>query len=215
MNAIISNTQSIPNTVANADEGASHWNSLDDHSVKCLVIAHDEPMLARRLSLAVEERSIMWRIPQTDWGCDRQTPSQLTEAILRRADLRRIVLAGHSQGLVAASAPQVIGGGQQEPAAAGPFGSMGLLQRVQAKQHSLQQAKEHFVRQFEQLSSVPEIAERIESGALQLSGVFYIAESGTFQFYNPATRTLEASSPAASTQASPECSVAPGGSRYS
>ncbi len=199
MTATLSAAYSDPTETRTELGAAGQLDSLNDPSIKCLVIFHNDSMLARRLAQAVEERSVMWRIPQSEWGFERQTPSKPMQAISQRGDLQRIVLAGHSQGVVATKPTTVLGPEhdeepkfQEEPASNGVNTYHGLMHRVQSRQQSLQQAKEHFVRQIEHLRNAPAVAQRIESGSLELNGVFYIAESGTFLLYNASTGALDA-----------------------
>ncbi len=65
-----------------------------------------------------------------------------------------------------------------------------LLRGAKRAQDLLRRAKYHFVDQVNELCEIPEVQHRLSEGKLQVDGLFYVAESGTFLLYDITNHTF-------------------------
>ncbi len=161
------------------------------HRTDWLVIAHPDSAMLDRLCEAIgADESMLLPIAQRDWNLDR---SELRETVQWSAEFgnaKRILLVGHSQG-----GPQEQAWTNDKPThptrdGASRYGGR-LMDGVIRVQQRLQQAKDHFVEQLNQLCEIVEVQDQIAKGQLDLVALFYIAETGAFLKFDLASQSFE------------------------
>ncbi len=185
MSSPIAEFVSVPPYIEKLQELLIQQNS---NSVDWLVIAHDDSRMIRNLTNAFAESSAaMVQMPQSSWDFGKDEFATTIEQSVRQASIAHIVLVGHSEGVLSSETIRFFKNFPRRTNA-GP-GSLDatynrLLNRAKQAQNGLQRAKNHFAQQFDHLSKIPGVKNRLLNNELQLHGLLYIAESGVFLCYD-------------------------------
>lgn len=159
-------------------------------SAECLIIAHSDPGMIHRLSGALSPDAVLLQVPQSSWDFHGEKLPETVDWVLRAGNLKQLMLAGHSQGAAwrteASLLHQDLQGSGAETAARDSAYDR-LLSRVSLAQQRLADAKHQFAEQFHRLAEIPAVKQRVNAGALEVHGLFYLAESGTFLSFEVST----------------------------
>lgn len=152
-------------------------------TIEWLIITHNAPQLVRSLEAALSGCSAaVLQLSEDTWEF---RDSELTEGIhwaLQRSGIRNLVLVGHSHA----------SGNQTRASLVAPCLEVeGELQNSYSRLVSgarltssrNQNTQRRFALQFQQMSKIPMVQDRLSSGELALYGLLYRAEDGLFLAY--------------------------------
>ncbi len=164
--------------------------------VEWLVICHTDPLMSARVTDALVARSLLLlQAPQSFWCFPEGDLATAVSWALTQANARRVLLCAHSLGGV----PEVNAAAPTAQAFRQPVGThshssdssdQGPRQGVLRSQQRLQQAQDHFCQQLDRLCLVNQLHSRLFQGQADVLGLFYLAESGSFLYYEPAEDAL-------------------------
>jgi carbonic anhydrase len=157
-----------------------------------LVIAHNDPIMSRRLADVVQgKRAAMLNINQADWDLGGTELPEAVEWSIDEAGVQHLLIVGHSQADARAAQVTWMGDHSGMPESQPQTAYDRLLAGANRFQAEIQQAKDHFAEQIEHLSAWKELHDAMIAGRLQLHALFYLAPSGTFLIYEPASRVFK------------------------
>ncbi len=148
-------------------------------SIDSLVIAHDDPHMMRGLAEATSDSAaalIPW--PQRDWDAADGNLSETIDWVVRRLEVKGVILVAHSRGGTPWQRMGSLGDGAWKGR------TNRLLARASTAQEDLQHAKDLVRQRVQQLCELPSVSRGIASGELLLNGLLYVAESGLFLIYD-------------------------------
>ena len=149
------------------------------NQVEWLVIAHDDPVLLRRLGSALsEESAVVLPISQSLWKSEEAEIQEAIAWALRETAITSLVFAGSSQAAVPKREPVITSEFSKL------FGHDTLVDRVVKSKADLPVTQEYFSDCVTSFLTMPEVSERLESGTLCVSNLMYRADCGLFTFYD-------------------------------
>jgi carbonic anhydrase len=159
-----------------------------------LVVAHDDARVLTQLDAAFPESVLaVLVVPQGRWQADAEKMSEAVEWAVEELGVQGVLLIGHSQGGVTEEPVRLLGGRALAKGAGDPPPACApLTDRVKSAQSRAARVQEHFAEQVERLSRMPVIESRLIRNQMQLHGLFYRGESGTFCLYDRRQRRFRA-----------------------
>ena len=173
---------------AETSHAASHielLNKMIDEqqaSVECLIVAHNDATMIRRLTDAFENQEVaVLPVCQGEW--DACLSQIVAWAVDRGID--HVVIAGHS-GSLDSTSPALIGKGRMSTE--NDKTESNTLDRVldgaKRTQRQFAECKAHFAEQLSQLCHREELQGLKVSDDFQLNAMFYLANGGVFLRYS-------------------------------
>jgi len=181
------------NVPSPADGWLNSWRQQvmtdTDCTTQWMVIAHHDGKLIDRVRRALEPASpLVLAIRQDQWNLYSEEMADAIRLAIREVKIRGVLLCGHSLRGV----PWPV---ECDTALAGrattPSGAHHILGGIQRSRSRLKAAQRHFASHFDRLAKLEWVAESTSVGQLELQGVFYLAESGTFQRFDPESGGFE------------------------
>ncbi len=165
----------------------------DQHAkLDWLVIAHNDPVMTGRLDDVVRgKRAAMLKINQQHWELAGTELPEAVEWSIDQAGVQHLLIVGHSQADVRPPEATWMGDGIDILQSESPTGYNRLLAGASRVQTEIQQVKDHFAAQIDNLCGREQLQAALVAGRLQLHALFYLATSGTFLIYEPASRTFK------------------------
>lgn len=151
---------------------------------KWLVIAHDDDRLVNSLASAfVEESACVLTIRQGEWDFRHDELAEVMEWAVRQDSLKHLVVVGHSE---AESAPQEIRSIRSGIDASGSYDR--LRQGVRQNVLQTRDSRLQFAQRVNELVSLSGLSEAAETPQLSVHGLFFLADSALFLYYDAAQR---------------------------
>jgi carbonic anhydrase len=162
-------------------------------AVDWLVVAHDDARVLTQLDAAFPESVLaVLAVPQARWQADAEMMHEVVEWAVEELGVKGVLLVGHSQGGVPDEPVKLLGGRARANGAGAPAPSCApLTERVKSAQLRAARVQEQFAEQVERLSRTPVIESRLLRRQMQLHGLFYRGESGTFCLYDRRQRRFQ------------------------
>lgn len=148
-------------------------------AIRCLIIAHNDSILAERLGLAfADEAAALLQVPQSEWEMEHGELLQSIEWALEQYSIQRIVLVGDSSSYLSKCGVTLLD--QSGPTSPG----LGLYDRVKRAQGLRKHAEHDFANQLKSFLNSTQVASRIAENKLVVDGLFYRSEAGVFACYD-------------------------------
>lgn len=167
----------------------SMYQLLDQHqgTVDCLIVAHNDPEMIRRLTEAMQDQALaVLPVSQADW--DNNLPAIIAAAVDSGID--HVLIAGHSNGIQLAE-PTLVNSGAPSTGKQLPAGGVNrVFTGACQTEYQLDASKKHFINQLSQLSESEELADLECSDEFRLNSIFFVANGGAFLRYNISDHTF-------------------------
>ena len=139
-----------------------------------VVIAHGDQEMKQRVSQVLDPGSCaLLEIPQSSWDFKSEQMATALEEAINESGAKNVLFVGHSSACddpTDLSRPRELG--------------KNLLADLQSVKKSTQEAKEHFTEQIES------VLQTLDSGRVQIHGLFYLAHGKAFLVYLPGARAF-------------------------
>lgn len=144
------------------------WNEPD--AVDCLIIAHDDPAMIRKLTNASPGASVaVLPLPQMEWDACFTEILGLAEEF----EIAHVIFAGHSTGAASSAAAEN-----------GTNRSGGrLMSRVHGMQQQLSASRRHFAQQIRRVTDM-------HTAETSLEALFFVAPSDLFLRFDPSSQSF-------------------------
>lgn len=161
----------------------------DLESADCLVLAHQDDILAKRLApISKYHRTLSIHKSQAEWQFDE---SELAAAIgwaIKEGGIRSLYLCGHTFGF----SKNPLLPGDRFSDSSDPDNEkeeiadrIWMLGRLMDNQNRLQNAKIHFAEQVHQMLELPDVQRALQQRSLKIHALFFLAQAGTFMSFDP------------------------------
>lgn len=152
------------------------WNEPD--AVDCLIVAHDDPVMIRRLADAVHSDSVaVLPVRQADWAACVGDIVELAEDY----EIGQVIFAGHSAGMPVQPKADV---------SAEKRTKTGLLSRVHHIQQQLSESRGSFRRLIREVTDTQSGRPHLQDSNARLDALFYVAASDLFLRFDPKTQAF-------------------------
>ena len=149
--------------------------AVGSSSIDCLVIAHADTGMIRRLVDALEsESTVVLPLNQNDWS------DSLAEIVLWAAEqqINHVVVAGHSQAVAPAPQPQIFHRGR--PAEPGTGGFQRVVAGARSMNNHSRASRQQFAALMRDLIDSESLKNADCDDTFRLAPLFYVAHSDSF-----------------------------------
>lgn len=160
-------------------------------SIDWLVLAHNDAKLLAELDEAFPESALaVIALPQNRWQSEDELLTEVVDWAVGELGVKGVVMVGHSQGGMPEQHVRLLGG-KVKASKSTTTAANSLMERLkQAQSHSLS-TQYYFAEQIERLRRTTVIENRLTENKIQLQGLFYRGESGTFCVYDQQRRDFK------------------------
>jgi hypothetical protein len=160
-------------------------------AIDWLVLAHNDAQLLSELDEAFPESALaVIALPQNRWQSEDELLTEVVDWAVCELGVKGVVMVGHSQGGMPEQQVKLLGG-KVKTSKPATTATNSLLERLkQAQLHSLS-TQYYFAEQIERLRRATVIENRLTQNQMQLRGLFYRGESGTFCVYDQQRRDFK------------------------
>lgn len=163
------------------DQIQRQLGELGTKHVDFLVVAHNDPVMIERLGRSFPDATLaVLAIPQSCWAMDDDTEHEVLQWAAEELKVKAIWLVGHSNGGTPADHVQVIFPRAEQESKLELVKRQSLFDRVQKCRTRVSCGESHFREQLEFVAQHSQLQSRLTRGDLELQGLFYRADSGTF-----------------------------------
>ena len=157
--------------------------SSSQKPVEYLMISHNDSSMVKAVSKALaHESAAVLEISQDTWDYRWEELTEMVEWALQNADLKHVVLVGHSQVGSSKTKASLIGGeSEKERMSLNSYDRL-IAKMKEVNAHNLD-TKKQFASHVQALSQVPLVRDRVEINELAVYGLFYRSEGDVFLVY--------------------------------